>query len=127
MMALRSRARFTAGIQGTHHHQSSISPPKNLVHFWQKSFGYISIKLYEIAVKIFSFSKNHVTLFRVSEIPLGCNKRGAFHSQKISYTCGKNPFAFKKNPSKIRINPLVLKISRTLFPMSEVPLGNKCQ
>ena len=48
--------------------------------------------------------------------------RGAFHSQKISYTLGKNPFLFKKNPSKIRINPFVLKKSRTLFPMSEVPL-----
>ena len=49
--------------------------------------------------------------------------RGAFHSQKISYTFGKNPFVSKKNPSKIRINPFVLKKSRTLFPMSEVPLG----
>ena len=48
--------------------------------------------------------------------------RGAFHSQKISYTFGKNPFVFKKNPSKICINPFVLKKSRTLFPMSEVPL-----
>ena len=42
---------------------------------------------------------------------------------KISYTFGKNPFVFKKNPAKIRINPFVLKKSRTLFPMSEVPLG----
>ena len=48
--------------------------------------------------------------------------RGAFHSKKISYTFGKNPFVFKKNPSKIRINPFVLEKSRTLFPMSEVPL-----
>ena len=42
---------------------------------------------------------------------------------KISYTFGKNPFVFKKNPSKIRINPFVFKKSRTLFPMSEVPLA----
>ena len=49
--------------------------------------------------------------------------RGAFHSQKISYTFGKNPFAFKKNPSKIRINPFVLKKSRTPFPISELPLA----
>ena len=41
---------------------------------------------------------------------------------KISYTFGKNPFVLKKNPSKIRVNPFVLKKSRTLFPMSEVPL-----
>ena len=38
------------------------------------------------------------------------------------YTFGKNPFVFKKNPAKILINPFVLKKSRTLFPMSEVPL-----
>ena len=43
---------------------------------------------------------------------------------KISYTFGKNPFVFKKNPSKIGINPFVRKKSRTLFPMSEVPLGS---
>ena len=49
--------------------------------------------------------------------------RGAFHSQKISYTFGKNPFVFKKNPSKIRVNPFVLKKSCTLFTMSEVPLA----
>ena len=35
----------------------------------------------------------------------------------------KNPFVFKKNPAKIHINPFVLKKSRTLFPMSEVPLA----
>ena len=44
---------------------------------------------------------------------------------KISYTFGKNPFVFKKNPSKIRVNPFVLKKSRTLFPMSKLPLGPK--
>ena len=44
---------------------------------------------------------------------------------KISYT-GKNPFAFKKNPSRIRTNPVILKNSRTLFPMSEVPLSRHC-
>ena len=49
--------------------------------------------------------------------------RGAFHSQKVSYTFGKNPFVLKKNPSKILINPFVQKKSRTLFPMSELPLG----
>ena len=42
---------------------------------------------------------------------------------KSSYTFGKNPFVFEKNPSKIRINPFVLKKSRTLSPMSEVPLA----
>ena len=42
---------------------------------------------------------------------------------KKSRTPLTNPFVFKKNPSKILINPFVLKKSRTLFPMSEVPLG----
>ena len=42
---------------------------------------------------------------------------------KLSYTFGKNPFVFKKNPLKIRVNPFVLKKSRTLFLMSEVPLA----
>ena len=41
--------------------------------------------------------------------------RGAFHSQKISYTLGKKPFVFKKNPPKIRKNPFVMKESRTLI------------
>ena len=50
--------------------------------------------------------------------------RGAFHSQKSRKPLAKNPFVFKKNPSKIRLNPFVLKKSRTLFPMSEVPLGH---
>ena len=49
--------------------------------------------------------------------------RGAFHSQKISYTLGKNPFVFKKNPPKIRRNPFVMKKSRTLFRKSEMPLA----
>ena len=49
--------------------------------------------------------------------------RGAFHSKKISYTCGKNPFVFKKNPSIVRKNPFVVKESRTLFRKSEMPLG----
>ena len=49
--------------------------------------------------------------------------RGAFHSQKSRTPLAKNPFVFKKNPSKIRLNPFVLKKSRTLFPMSEVPLA----
>ena len=40
---------------------------------------------------------------------------------KISYTFGKNPFVFLKNPSKLRINLFVLKKSRTLFQMSEMP------
>ena len=48
--------------------------------------------------------------------------RGAFHSQKISYTLGKNPFVFNKNPPKIRENPFVMKESRTLFRKSEMPL-----
>ena len=48
--------------------------------------------------------------------------RGAFHSQKISYTFGKNPFVFMKNPPKIRKNPFVVKESRTLFQKSEMPL-----
>ena len=52
-----------------------------------------------------------------------CLNRGAFHSKNISYTFGKNPFVFKKNPSKIRMNPFVLKKSRTLFPINELPLG----
>ena len=50
--------------------------------------------------------------------------RGAFHSQKISYTFGKNPFVLKENPSKIRVNLFVQKKSRTLFLMSEVPLDD---
>ena len=41
---------------------------------------------------------------------------------KISYTFGRDPFVFKKNPSKIRKNPFILTASRTLFPMSAVPL-----
>ena len=49
--------------------------------------------------------------------------RGAFHSQKISHTFGKNTVAFKKNPSKIQINPFVLTKSRTLFPTSELPFA----
>ena len=58
------------------------------------------------------------------EEDLNCEEtEGHFTPKKISYTFGKNPFVFKKNPSKIRVNPLVLKKSRTLFPMSEVPLG----
>ena len=48
--------------------------------------------------------------------------RGVFHSQKISYTFGKSSFVFKKNPQKVRTNPFVLKKSRTLFRMSEMPL-----
>ena len=48
--------------------------------------------------------------------------RGAFHSQEISYTLGKNPFVYKKNPPKIRKNPFVMKESRTLFRKSEMPL-----
>ena len=51
-----------------------------------------------------------------------CKSRG-ISLQKISYTFGKNPFVFKKNPSKIRMNPFVLKKSRTLFPISELPLA----
>ena len=44
------------------------------------------------------------------ELSVVCDEnRGAFHSQKISYSFGKNPFVFKKNPSKIRVNPFVLE------------------
>ena len=62
--------------------------------------------------------------FRMESItPFGsCRNRGAFYSQKISYTFGKNPFVLKENPSKIRVNLFVQKKSRTLFLMSEVPL-----
>ena len=61
--------------------------------------------------------------FREKTIPLQQRLcRGAFHSQKSRTPLAKNPFVFKKNPSKIRLNPFVLKKSRTLFPMSEVPL-----
>ena len=42
---------------------------------------------------------------------------------KVSYNFGKNHSVFTKNSSKIRINPFVPKKSRTLFPMSEVPLA----
>ena len=46
--------------------------------------------------------------------------RGVFHSQRISYTSGKNPFVLKKNPSEIRIYLFVLKKSSTHFRMSEM-------
>ena len=49
--------------------------------------------------------------------------QGAFHSQKSRTPLAKNLFFCKKNPSKIGINPFVGKKSRTLFPMSELPLG----
>ena len=45
----------------------------------------------------------------------------------VSLPKSRTPLAkilfFKKNPSKIRINPFVVKKSRTLFPMSELPLA----
>ena len=68
------------------------------------------------------FSKFALEISLIYNIELPPRSRG-ISLPKISYTLGKNPFVFKKNPSKIRINPFVLKRSRTLFPMSEVPLA----
>ena len=59
----------------------------------------------------------------VKRFTLLCLFQGAFHSQKVSYTIGKDPFVFKKNPPKIRKNPFVVKESRTLFRKTEMPLG----
>ena len=48
-------------------------------------------------------------------------RRGAFHSKK-SHTSLAKILCFLK---KIRKNPIVLKKSRTLFLMSEMPLGKR--
>ena len=92
--------------------------PDHLVcHFRQRNMPgggvliYFSIRERAVSNQPLSDSKNR-----------HCKSRG-ISLQKISYTFGKNPFVFKKNPSKIRMNPFVLKKSRTLFPISELPLA----
>ena len=55
----------------------------------------------------------------------GGGARGHFTPKNSRISLEKNSFVFKKGPSKIRINPLVLKKSRTLFPMNEVPLAGR--
>ena len=83
-------------------------------------------KLYAVSVlfvRIITKSTKAVLFGFSSDEDIGfVTRRGAFHSQKISYTLGKNPFVFKKNPPKIRKNPFVMKESRTLFRKSEMPL-----
>ena len=75
---------------------------------------------------VFSCDARSMGCENICDILVDTFGRGAFHSQKISYTASKNPFVLKKNPAEIRINPFVLKKSRTHFQLSETPLAFGC-